>query len=736
MIKRLLICVLVASSLVGCSNNSELTELKNIQGVGAESSVTENYRLSYTDEQSMIYSQVSDRTLLDLSTLSTCSESELQQVLTYMDNVDSQLVGGTDIAAGVIDECFVNYLLAEFEKTPYYWQRTNTIVRGVDPSSRSIVVDVKYKTIGFDKTLQLKSPLVLGESDYEKKMETRLTRWINILSNKYNNYTSLDWQSSYDEFVRVYGDPEEIYLSQSNNSLMDTVYKTGNQKTYEGLKDNSAEQSSATMTVRYVLVPNYVLGINLGVTCQHLYVIDYKLGNDVTSGLTIFKDEGYTTVTDSVYKLIYSYFQCIDECDYTGLYNLTTNFGSIDRYFEDMFDTSYRKHENFTISLFNITGTHISSGVTISSKIRAKGSSMTFPSYTDRYYFELELIDGVLQVQDMVLLSRTIEGEPTITTDDAEATGFASAIELTNDDRLAIEDLICKFGALQLEGDTGSINFAQVVDLSMAMSSMTKIQEAMTSLTGVRKATWISNYQQGTSNYASVKCRELFQSADNGVVEATVVYDFILKGGKWYVYEYKITSSVKLDTTNLNTKGSLCLVSPGKVESYSSQLKGTASTSEGVSDISVAYDHAEYTPVLKTGIVEQGLNKDEGYNLSEEVYVDYLGRLIESAQANTSVEDLNAINSLITEKVETIPDSGVSTSEDISRECVGIYFNIINNRYLDGEKNRAVNELESKFTTARAVWTQLGADSSREEQESISKASETIVKVLSALRRG
>ena len=111
------------------------------------------------------------------------------------------------------------------------------------------------------------------------------------------------------------------------------------------------------MTVRFILVPNYVLGVNLGLTCEHLYVTNYKLDNDVTEGASIFNEEGYATITDNVYALIYSYFTAIDESNFKGLYKLTSNFQNIDKYWEDVFETTYFKHENFTLSVFSINNT-------------------------------------------------------------------------------------------------------------------------------------------------------------------------------------------------------------------------------------------------------------------------------------------------------------------------------------------------------------------------------------------
>lgn len=659
-----LIAVLGCGCLTGCGSYSdEIAQLNNISALGSESTVKNDYKLSYTDQQELIYAQVSNRTLLDLSTLSACSASELQQVVTYMDSVDDQLVGNAKSGGvtsiledlegktdnGIIDVKFTDYLLAEFEKTPYYWQRNKLTVRGIDPESRSIIVDVTYKTIDHKKTVKGDSKIVQGSPAYAELVKNRYDRYLNILSMKLNDSSNPLISESIDKFTEVYGDPKEIYESQSNLGLTDYVYYYGNQRTYTSCIDSDAEKSGGTMTVRYVLVPKYVLGINLGITCKHMYILNYQLDNDITENLETFKAEGYATVSDNVYELLYSYFKCIDESNFNGLYKLSTNFAGLDKYYEDMFNTSYRKHNNFTITLFDIKGTHITCGVSISSKVRAKGSNITMPIYTDRYYVEIELVDDALKIDNLTLLSRTLEGEPAITTDKANTSGFSAEIDLSNDDRLAIEKLICNFSLLQLLKDTTSEDFENTVDLSISNNDMTELKTNMTELSGDYKVSFLQTYMQGTSNYASVKCKELFQAADRSIVEANVVYEFIKKGGEWNIIGYNITSTIKLNTTNLQTTGSLCLVSKEKVESYTSQLKNTSSSStniDNISDVSVSYNYDAYTPSTKHGTSEQGklpLGVDDlsvdMYKSVDSGYEDTVKAIKEIAKSNSTLAD-------------------------------------------------------------------------------------------------
>lgn len=671
-------------SLVGCGDQKQVAELRELPALNAEADVQENYSLSYTDKQNLVYAQVSNRTLLDLSALTKCDENSIEQVKNYLDNVDDILVGNTKNDGTYIDSCFTDYLLANFETTPYYWQRTKTTIRGMDAESRAIIVDVTYKTIDFDKECKSVSTIPLGCNGYELLVKTRYERLTEILTARVNNPENSGWQDKMREWEATYGSYDELYKNQVNTSLTDNMFETGNQVTYSGLQDSEQEQSGGTLTVRYVLIPNYTLGINLGITCKHMYLLNYKLDNDPTEGVDLFTEEGYDTVTDAVYELMYSYFTCIDESDFYGLCSLSANFGNMDRYYYDMFETSYRKHDNFSLSIFSIQGTHITCGVSVGSKERAKGSNMlSMPSYTDRYYVECDLVDGKLVVDNIILLSKEITGEPAIRTEDADTSGYVSAIELTSEDKQAIENLICNFGAVQLNGDEISDEFSKVVDISMAESDLTAIKTSMKSLSGAKKVVFLINYQQGTSNYASVKCKENFQSDDNSIVEANTTYDFIKKGGSWYIYKYTVNASTRLDTTNLATNGSLCLVSPGKVESYTSQIQSTGgtTTSDNTADTVEEFEHKAYTPKLKTGSVEQGnANKVSADTITNDILEEY------------AKEALGVEWSYIVSSSEGLDDALEGLESEYlyaHKASISVYYNYKNNLYSSNDELQA-----------------------------------------------
>lgn len=744
--KKILSLMLIATtvvSLTGCGDSDTISELNNISALNAESSVSSNYNLSYTDEQEMIYAQVSNRQLLDLSVLSACSSNEIQQVRNFMDSIDNQLVGKVKVvdysddltrrtSQGLVtDDAVVNatltdYLLSFMQQTPYYWQRTKTTIRGIDSKSRSIVVDVTYKTIGYEKEVQKDSTITLGDPNYDTLVKSRYTKYINILSTMQTNPGDPTLPEKVNDFKTYFGEPEDIIEEQNKYKPTTCIYNSGNQKTYTGLIDSDAEKSTGTMTVRYILVPEYVLGINLGVDCKHMYITDFSLDNDVTKDMSAFTQEGYQTVTDSVYSLVYSYFTALDESDFDGLYKLTDNFQTLDKHYQDVFDSTYQKHDGYSISLFDITGTHIKCGVTISTKERAKNSNMTLPVYTDRYYMELELVGDTLKVDNMVLLSRKLEGEPAITEDEVEDTGFSANIDLDNDDKVSIEKLICNFSSLQLQEDTTSDNFSSLVDTSIATNQLSALKTNMTSLTGAKKVVFLQNYQQGTSNYASVKCKELFQDDKNAIVEATTTYEFIMKGGNWYIYNYDVNSSVKLDTTNLTTTGSLCLVSPGKIESYTSQIKGSTSTNlDEVSDISVSFDHKEYTPTEKDGNVEQGYVQ----YTSADIGADEYNQVKDVAGLSySSIDDLNkdieAVELALTSSEGA--DGNVGT---IIYQSMAVYLNIANSYYMDEvSKQEAMDTAKTNMSNAKSLL-----DNLKKNNSSLDAQCTSLDKVLSDL---
>lgn len=672
------LCATVALFTSGCS--STVNELNSMQAANSDSSISTNYNLSYSDEQSRVYAQVSSRQLLDVSTLEACKTEDLVTIKSYMDNIDNLLTGQSDDTS-VLSKEMAEYVLTEFEKTPYYWQRSETRIQGIDSESKAVVVDVTYKTIDYPKTVVGDSKIVLGEPNYSTKLQVRYQRYIQILDALLKGNSGVDVGTLQQQFIDNYGQPSDIIASQGGTSRLKTMYDTANQITYNGLIDNESEKGGATMTIRYILVPHYSLGINMGAKCKHLYILDYKLNSDPTAKLSAFKDEGYQTVTDRVYQLMHSYFTAMDESNHSGLYKLTTKYSSLDKAMDDMFGTAYQKHEGYTVTIFGIDGTNIKCGVEVSTKKRGKGTDMTYPIYKDKYLCDIILDSDSLKINNMTLISRTLTGEPAINEKSADIAGFSNEIDLTDENKKGIEKTLGNFGMVQLQGDYSGTSFSEVVDTSIAVSEVETLKSNMATLQGAKKVIFLTNYQQGTSNYAQLKTRELFQSSDKSIIEANVQYQLIKKSGTWYVTSYTILGSVKLDSTTLTTTGSMYVIEPTKIVSYNSQVvtksKETGSDkSSSDSDRAYVIKHTEYTPHGRDASTDTGLVLFEASTLTDEDLVNTYNSYIKGYDSWDAFK-------------QALEDNGLM---DVYKESVAYILNTTNSRYSDTLESTAAQE--------------------------------------------
>ena len=610
-VSLLISSVLIIGTLSGCGqSNAEISTLNQLSPINSDENTKESdsANLSYQESQDLVYAQVSDRSLLDMGSLDKLDRDMLNMTYEYMEDVNKQLIGDVDKQETdeyVIDECFTNYLLAFFEHTPFYWQRSKMVINGIDSESRSIVVDVTYKTIPFKKLVKKDSYIVKGEPNYLKKMETRFNRYIAILDTKirakeYSNDVNADDEvrKLIKNFEEHYGKIKDIYESQENKTLTEEIIEKQNQTTYKGLINTGNKKTKGEIVVRYVLAPKIILGLTDSIYCKHMYILDYKIEKNPTEGKKTLVSKDYDVISDKVYALLHSYFNCIDTNDFNGLYKLTDNFKTLDKYYNDLFSTTYNKHDNFTLSLFEIQGTHIECGVTVSSKSRAKGSNITYPLYTDKYYIEIDLVDDRLKITEMDLISRTIEGEPDIKAKEVDLSGFDSTIALSNEDREEIQEKITKFSALQLtDGDyTKSEEYSKYVDISMDEEDLKKLNKTVLSMTGQEKAVWFNGFRQGNENYASANCTEQFKK-DGRITSADVEYTFIKVGKEWKILGYSISGKTILGNGDISTSNALCYVTPNNVELFNKQIAGEPNKQKGdTSEIAQSYTYDEYTP--------------------------------------------------------------------------------------------------------------------------------------------
>lgn len=561
----------LAMLMSGCAT-SDMQRLSNLEALNSEAVVSE-VKLSNSEKEATVYAKVTNRQLLDVSKLSEVDLGTAGVINIFMNNIESTLQGTVDKSSRVVETSLTDYMLSTFQRTPYTWTRSNVVIQGQDTASGSVVVDVTYNTSGASKKLREASRIVLGQDNYETLLKVRYNRYCTLLNEKKGGRSGTEtYVTSYNDFVRVYGEPAKIIASQNTGCLTDEIMTNKVQIGYAGFSDSDANKIGATMTFRFVLNPVYALGLNQGFECAHMYMLDYRLNTDPTEGKSVFTQDGMDVLVNSVYNCLYSYYRACDESDFAGVYNNVANLGTMDLGYEEWFDSSYRKHENYSITIFNVTGTKVECGVTLSRKERPKNSNMSFPIYTDRIYYTLDLVDDKLKVTDETLLSRVVDGEPQISLSQTGTEGYLNEVSLSDDDRRSIESVIADFGVVQLNKDTTSESWAKAVDLSATVNEIEQLKTDMVSMSGDNKVIWLVSYLQGADGYASVKCRELFQHSDGGIYECSATYSLIKKNDSWCIFEYKVSNTTRIDAQVLTTKNALAVIAKSGIESFTSQV--------------------------------------------------------------------------------------------------------------------------------------------------------------------
>ena len=578
---------LVCGSFTSCSAKKEDVELSNLRSLEAieDETTVKDTGLSASEKEAAIYAQVANRTLLNLSDLDKVSDEDMQAITSYMDSVNQQLIGNILPSDGIIKQEYTDYLLTLFEKSPYYWQRTKMSICGMDSASRSVIVDVTYNTINFNKEVMPESSLALGTPQYDTLAKVRYSHWLDVLQYKYgtlgwgmeddpNNVPDyIDTQSQeygvylgkLEAFKSAYGEPEAIFTSQNDATPTELVYSTGNQKTYPGLVDSDLERKDSEMTIRFVLVPEYAMGINRGYSCKYMYLLKYANSDTEFINKTQVDPELTGSIEETIEETLVSYFTALDEDNFNGLYRLSNNFGAIDCYYKDYFNSTYRKHGSITFTVVDLTGTRVDCLVTVSEKERPKGTEMALPIYNSTYrvVLDLDAVSNLLKISDITLLDMTLRGEPALNADWVKTTGFNSNITLTSTDK-----------------------------------------SSMVSVSGDKKVVWLTSYTQGTDNYASVRCRELV-SKDGKLKELTTVYDFLNVGGDWKISNYTIESSIQLTSGELVSSNALCVCTAKEVEelthTFDMSLVDSFTTDDETVTNAVVTDFSDDMPVLKSG---------------------------------------------------------------------------------------------------------------------------------------
>lgn len=579
--KKLGLGIMIPCLLLSGCNDAGYNEVKNIESVVSEDTVTDYSSLSDSDKQSIVYQQVSNRKLIDLKELDSITAEENANISKFTHKVINTLEGKVKLNSDdyVVDENVVSYVQWLFQRTPYKWEEDGYMVKGIDNATSSVVVDVTFKSKLGNKKVKPKSSITLGSDNYSSKLEQRQSLWNSYLDAKYGGYGTSDAGTLLAQFKKRYGSVDSVMDEQSTESLASKVSRTGQQYTYKGLINNDYEKQTATMTIRLIIEPTISVGIKTGYTCKHLYVTKYNLQSDFTSTMKEYISDDSKIMQDKVSKKIYSYLNCVDEHNFTGLCSLIANFDELDKHYRDYFNSAFSKNSGYSVTLTDVTENTVSCILNVTKKERGMGTNMTYPCYTDKYYVTFKFKKDDIYITDIILISSEIQSEPTIK-DEAVEEGFNAIIELTNEDKMKIEEQLANFAVMQLKGNYVGEEFYSTVDSSLSVKDISRMKETLGSIKGTKKVLWLNNYTSGKDGHASVICKEAIQKEDSSIVECSTSYDLLYMGNKWLVSNYEISSIVKLDSTSLADMKSLFIASSEKVEKFESQVVAEAKKAE------------------------------------------------------------------------------------------------------------------------------------------------------------
>lgn len=535
--------------LVGCNDNvGKLKPLSMEEVMGSRLA-----SLSVEEKEGMLYKLVSDSILIDKDKLVKIDMYDKQNI----DNLVASLNKGLQGYETSINKDYLNYLLIEMAKTPYEWKYVSTDYVGFDPASRLYFVDVVYKTTDVYKSVVPTSKIPNGDKDEEVLKQKRYKDYITYLMQKSRGDEG--WAVTLKEFESKWGSVKDIMLEQQGISLLDRTKLKSKESnglgkiTYTGLVQDSRVDVGGELQVRLVLKYNYSLGEEKDMRLEALYTKKFKLDNvdSVISRYTSSESElsGVEVLKPFIDRAILSYHKSVSGYNEKGLNSLHYNFGTIDKYYEDLNRHAYLSIGNYKYEVIGKKGKEIYVKVDRVNKIRAKGARMSLPVYDESLLFVFVMDnDDKLKINNVNFLSMDLIGEPLSVI--KNVTGVSDYIQysgesFTEENKEKVEKVLKQFLHAVFEADVTSKNLINNIDMGISESSLKKIHDNVSSIQGVnRKINYIVSWDTKTNVFVSVTVREIFETKDGNMdTESTI--DLINRNGQWKVINYTRNLSVK-----------------------------------------------------------------------------------------------------------------------------------------------------------------------------------------------
>ena len=374
--------------------------------------------------------------------------------------------------------------------------------------------------------------------------------------------------------------------------------------TYSGIAKQTftTHTDEATMTFRFILDFKFNLGAETSLGVSSVYLKDFMLygnedtlssikGNDAAAydsanGLELITQNS-SVIKPYIDRCIDSYQKCIEENDIEGLYNIfgstktvdeysgrvlstTSRFKDWDKYYYDWSNYAYTKFDAYEYEIISWIGNQVQVLVTRNKKIRAKGSEMTMPSYSEEALITFIIDDDSIYLDNEVVLATHLVGEPVSMIKDV--TGIASKIaydekSFSVENEAAVIEALKAFSKLQLTyanapttSVSGTTTEAGYVDLGVGTDTLTSIKETMGAIAApTEKVTWLGTWSTKSNVYCKVHIREVFFLADGKTKDTEAYVGLISRNGVWSVvsYDRSLIANSALTPSTTSDKGCL-----------------------------------------------------------------------------------------------------------------------------------------------------------------------------------
>lgn len=550
-------------SLVGCSkvgNSMASIPPLTMEEVAGKRMVS----MTMDERDAEIYKYVTDRIVVDKEKLISIQSKDMSEVNKLLSNVNEFLKGQKNDA---LTEEYGNYLLVEFANTPYEWQQARVEPVGFDPAARLYFVDVTYTTTDVLKKVIPDSKIPKGAKDELLLKQQRYNDYLAYLTYKQSDFEK--GELARQDFIKRWGDIDSIFQEQQGVSLLNRTRQTNNDSggigklTYTGLVNDSKLATDAQMTFRYVFKYKFNLGEETDLAVESVYLKDYELENadNILKSYTLRDETGVEVLKPFMDRLINSYHKAVESTNHLGLSTLISNYGTLDKYYEDINNFTYLSTGGYTYKILSRTGTNVVVQVDRVNRIRAKGAEISLPTYDETLLMNLVLdTDDTIRIRNIFPIKKTMIGEPLSVIKNVSGVSDLiqySSTSFTDSNKKEIENTLKTFSKLVLQGDVESQEFLNTVDLGVSQVTLQRMVDNIKSMKAKKKTTYIISWDTATNVYASVTLREIFETK-SGNFDTEAVVDLVNRNGVWKVVNYTRTLNVKTGAVgNLDKKNVL-----------------------------------------------------------------------------------------------------------------------------------------------------------------------------------